>query len=228
VRLEPSLVLNRYLHHLFGARSLEELKQPLAVEGGIGPTGQSPYYGALLGRVRDANLAERLHEYDARVLHCESRLAKARGSFSLKYFQYLSLLYTEIFLDRLTEDPEVFLRELNAFLGELKRNEGFFGAFPTFQGEDLRRLALFMATGSGKTLLMHANLWQFLHCLGRCRHPEALVDRAGGRREFDSLILITPNEGLSQQHLEEFERSGIEAVPLIQDRGRACRALHPR
>lgn len=48
---------------------------------------------------------------------------------------------------------------------------------------------------------------------------------AGGRKAFLlepigflSLPLVTPNEGLSQQHLEEFGRSGIEAVSLVQDR----------
>lgn len=56
-----------------------------------------------------------------------------------------------------------------------------------------------MATGSGKTLLLHINLWQALHYAAR-----------GGRR-FDNVLLVTPNEGLSRQHLEELARSGIPA-----------------
>lgn len=47
----------------------------------------------------------KLQEYDTRVVGYETRLAKARGGFAFKYFQYLSLLYAEVFLDRLTEDP---------------------------------------------------------------------------------------------------------------------------
>ena len=84
--------------------------------------------------------------------------------------------------------------------------------------EDLRRLAFFMATGSGKTLVLHANLWQMLHYLEHGKHPEALVNRADHRREFDNVLLITPREELSLQHLEEFRRSGIDAALLIQDR----------
>ena len=75
-----------------------------------------------------------------------------------------------------------------------------------------------MATGSGKTLLLHVNLWQILYYLERGRHPEALVERADRRREFDSILLVTPNEGLSQQHLEEFSLSDIEAILLAQNR----------
>ena len=37
-----------------------------------------------------------------------------------------------------------------------------------------------MATGSGKTLIMHLNYLQFLHY--------------GGAEELDNIILITPNE----------------------------------
>jgi hypothetical protein len=75
-----------------------------------------------------------------------------------------------------------------------------------------------MATGSGKTLLLHVNLWQVLYYLEHGQHPQALVSRPDGRREFDSILLITPNEGLSRQHLDEFAQSGLEAVPLVEAR----------
>lgn len=55
-----------------------------------------------------------------------------------------------------------------------------------------------MATGSGKTLVMHLNLWQYLHY-------------SADRVAHDNILLITPNEGLSRQHLEEFRKSGIVA-----------------
>jgi hypothetical protein len=84
--------------------------------------------------------------------------------------------------------------------------------------EDLRRLAFFMAMGSGKTLVLHANLWQILHYLEHGKHSEVLVNRADHRREFDNVLLITLREELSLQHLEEIRRSGIDAALLIQDR----------
>jgi len=51
-----------------------------------------------------------------------------------------------------------------------------------------------MATGSGKTLIMHINYWQFLKYKSE---------------ELDNIVLITPNEGLSKQHCNEMQRSGI-------------------
>ena len=51
-----------------------------------------------------------------------------------------------------------------------------------------------MATGAGKTLIMHINYHQYLHY---CK--EAL----------DHIVLITPNEGLSEQHLRELRNSDI-------------------
>ena len=51
----------------------------------------------------------------------EARLSKARGNFSFKYFQYLSLLFTEIYLDQLTDDPQKFLNDLNGYLARIKK-----------------------------------------------------------------------------------------------------------
>ena len=51
-----------------------------------------------------------------------------------------------------------------------------------------------MATGSGKTLIMHINYWQFLKYK---------------TNKLDNIILVTPNEGLSIQHSKEMQRSGI-------------------
>jgi len=158
MRLEQSLVLGRYFHGLFNARDLAELKQPMNVQEGAAGDGQSYFYGALVGRVRDEAVQAKLSEYDARVMNHEARLAKARGRFAFKYFQYLGVLYTEIFLDRLTNDAQLFLAELRAFLEELKAVEPSVAEMPTFTLDNLRRLAFFMATGSGKTLLLHVNL----------------------------------------------------------------------
>ena len=137
----------------------------------------------------------------------------------MEYFQYVGVLYTEVFLDRLTAGPAILLEDLNRFLASVRHAEPVLEGFPDFVFADLRRLAFFMATGSGKTLVMHVNLWQVLHYLEAGRHPEALVARTDGRAEFDSILLVTPNEGLTRQHLEEFKLSGIEAAPLIERRG---------
>ena len=71
----------------------------------------------------------------------------------------------------------------------------------------LNKLAFWMATGSGKTLLMHVNILQY---------QEALA-RHGRRRELNRILLLTPNEGLSQQHLREFAAAGIDAELFHKD-----------
>ncbi|MFZ8785159.1 DEAD/DEAH box helicase family protein [Thermocrinis sp.] len=104
----------------------------------------------------------------------------------------MAVLFTEIFLDRLKNRKWEFLAELNDFVNGLdervKRTVG------EFSEEDLKKLAFWMATGSGKTLIMHINYLQFL------RYKPF---------EPNNILLITPNEGLSKQHYEEMQKSGI-------------------
>jgi hypothetical protein len=220
MRLEQALVLNRYLHGLFGARDLAELKPRLTgTQQGPDGNGQSHFAGVLAGLQGSSILEERLLAHDRQVMAYEARMSAARGPFSFKYFQYLALLYSDIYLGRLAEDPQALLNDLNESLGRLARADRDFAAFPTFTSADLRRLAFFMATGAGKTLLMHVHLWQVLDHLRDARHPEAFVRRADGRNEFDAIILVTPNEGLSEQHLEEQRPEGHD-----RDAGWAVRA----
>ena len=116
----------------------------------------------------------------------------------LKYFQYFSLLLVEIYLDRYFAGKQRLLKELNTFLALYNKNEG--EEVKEFILSDLNKLALWSATGSGKTLLMHLNFSQVKHYL------EKYKEKFEG-----SYILLTPNEGLSNQHIEEFEKSGITA-----------------
>ncbi|MCG3147236.1 MAG: hypothetical protein PCFJNLEI_00674 [Verrucomicrobiae bacterium] len=215
--LEQSLVLNRWMHTLLGAESVEDLQQALEhTEEGAADDGQSHFFHALKGR-NGLAIREKLPEYDARIMAYEEQLRRTRRVEpvrSFKYFQYLALLYTEVFLDRLTDAPEVLLADLNRF----RAGNQDFAEIPDFTADELRRIAFFMATGSGKTLLMHVNIRQVLHYLKHGKHPEALVRRADKRREFDRVVLITPGEGLSDQHLAELMDSGFEAVRLVEDR----------
>src|SRR5207247_989729 len=105
----------------------------------------------------------------------------------LLYFQWLAALFSEMFLDRFFADAEALRRELNIWL-----NTSLFATGLRFEEVDLSKVAFWMATGSGKTLLMHINLLQTQHYAGR----------AG--RKFDNVLLVTPNEGLSRQHLAQF------------------------
>ncbi|MFN3568250.1 MAG: DEAD/DEAH box helicase family protein, partial [Caldimicrobium sp.] len=106
-----------------------------------------------------------------------------------------AVLFTEIVLDNLKNRENEFLVELNEFLDNYK-NEEDINIIDSFTKDDLKKLAYWMATGSGKTLIMHINYYQFFNY--KLFSPE-------------NIILITPNEGLSKQHFEELQKSGIPA-----------------
>ena len=115
MNIDRSLVLNRYLHGLFGAERFDDLRRGLKEqEEGAGPGGPSRFFHVLSGR-SGIKIGERtLEDYDRRVIEYEATLAKKRRAEpfrSFKYFQYLALLYTEVFLDRLTDDPTGFGRK---------------------------------------------------------------------------------------------------------------------
>lgn len=144
MKLERNLILNRYFHSLFKSDSLEKLKAILKdVPEGPAADNQSHFFRELDNRQlpADKELSRYLPDYDRRIMGYESRLAKARGRFSFKYFQYLCLLYSEIWLDRLTRDSALLLQQANGFLRKVKSRESGFQNFPPFEADDLRRLA---------------------------------------------------------------------------------------
>jgi len=219
MRLEGQLVLARYLTSVLGAERFEDLQADLAPrqEGPRGD-GHSFYLPVLAGRVGLQLHVDLLTEYDRRVMDYEDRMRRQRGAgFKFKYFQYLSLLCTEILLDRLGREPEALLADLNTYTAALRGDHQMPSDFPDFTTSDLRRLAFFMATGSGKTLLMHVHTWQVAHHLDQARRRDAFF-AGDGRTRYDHILLITPGEGLSKQHLEEFAASGIPAVHLLDAR----------
>ena len=63
-------------------------------------------------------------------------------------------------------------------------------------------------TGSGKTLLLHVNIKQYLH-----------YAKKYGKKDFNKVLLVTPNEGLSNQHLSEFKESNIKAEIFSKSSG---------
>lgn len=200
VKLENRLVLLAWLNSLFGYESnramLEDCKQ---VAEGFGADGRSSLYHHLIARGSKVEIpAEDLALYDENIRRHLEKINRGRTEkVTLRYFQYLAALYTEIILDRLFNSKAQLLADLNAFVDE--RNAGLLPVEPKhepFTEDDLTKLAYWMATGSGKTLLLHLNYYQFLHY---------------NRGPLDNILLITPNEGLSEQHIQELAASGIPA-----------------
>ena len=191
--LEKHLVLNKFFLNLFGFNEFNELREKLKdTQEGYDSTGRSYFVDVLIGLKTDWE--HQLLGYDEAIREYVEKLRQNRKqpNFNLKYFQYLAVLFSEIFLDRYYNHKEEFLNELNQFLEELNRENGT--EISPFTEEDIRKLAFWMATGSGKTIIMHINCWQILKY---------------SKNNWDNIILITPNEGLSKQHYEELRLSGI-------------------
>ena len=178
---------------------------------GIGEDGITHFYRLLTARFEREHLSgAQLLEYDERIVRFwrEITAPRERRGHTLKHYQYLALLFTEVYLDRYFRDPADALRDsLNRFLEEWNGPRVPGDRTEPFGVDDLNKLAYWMATGSGKTLLMHVNIKQYLYYL----------EHHSRRRGLNRIILLTPNEGLSQQHLREFEQSGIEAALFDKD-----------
>lgn len=99
----------------------------------------------------------------------------------LRYYQVLALYFTEAFM---REQREARKRQPDA--------------------ERRNMVAYWMATGSGKTLLMHINILQY-------------IDHIGGFQAFDELqvIVTTPGVNLIEQHRREI-------APIIDALNRQC------
>lgn len=140
---------------------------------------------------------EQLLRYDENVkTHTEALNERRSDPITLKPFQVLACLMTEAYLDRVVNDREAFLANLNEFVNEQNEKKGRI-KFPEFDDSDLDKLAFWMATGSGKTLLMHINYYQYLD------YVEDSDDLP------ENILLVTPNEGLSEQHIEDLRESSI-------------------
>ena len=199
-RLEQRLVLLAWLNGHFGYESNRDLLADMKEAGeGFDASGRSYVYHRLEARgdrvrMRLGDLAR----YDDNVReHLRAMNARRPEPITLRYFQYLAVLYTEILLDWYFHRRGEMLRSLNDFIDE--RNPEKPAGEPKdakFAESDLKKLAFWMATGSGKTLIMHINYRQFLHY---------------NDLPLDNILLITPNEGLSDQHMAEMSASDILA-----------------
>jgi hypothetical protein len=193
MNLEKNLVLNKFFLHLVGYKDFDRLREDFnQTPEGFDAVGNSYMLHALLGK--EINMPEHdLKRYDEAIKGYEDKLKSNRNEtdFSLKYFQYLAILFSEYYFDKLASNKILLLQELNEF-AESYCAEANVNAI-SFEETDLQKLAYWMATGSGKTLLMHINYWQMMKYFSK----------------WENIILITPNVGLSRQHFEEFRLSGI-------------------
>ena len=215
------LVLNQWLLSLFNVSRFEELAELLRNETleGLDENNVHHFHHVLTAQLFNLTQlpTELLLEYDQNIVRHTQRLnerRKTRGEDPIvwKYFQYLTLLFTEIYLDRYFRDPGALLEALNIQLASYNMDKPETDQIAPFDEAaeawpQLNKLAYWSATGSGKTLLMHANILQYQYYL----------EKHGRRHELNRIILLTPNEGLSKQHLREFDTAGIAAELFNKD-----------
>lgn len=194
MQLETHLVLFRYILYQLGYETFEDLRDEFNnKESGTSSTGYTYFASALMSN-SDKRIEDRaIQQYDEAIQGYEKRLRENRAEpfLTFKYYQWLALLFTEYFFDEYSHNAAHLTAKLNEYAAGCKD----FKQIEAYTENDLKKLAYWMATGSGKTLLMHCNYWQITKYF----------------KEWENIILITPNEGLSRQHYDSCVESGIPA-----------------
>lgn len=152
-----------------------------------------------------------LLQYEENILSHTARLNESRDRpIEWKYYQWLSLLFAEIYLHQYFSDRSGLKDQLNAFVAKFNKHwedKGVSTGITPYSDDELNKLCLQNATGSGKTLLMHINYRQFGHYAHEYQQHDQIT----------RTLLITPNEGLSSQHEAEMIQSGIMVSRLVMD-----------
>ena len=198
---EEKLVLKEFIYDQFGADSFDDFRESIKdAKEGFGHDGRSEFYEKLIASDKleiKQEILEKLQDYDENIQEYERKLNRNRDEdITLKYFQYLSLLFSEIYLHWYFKEEDKLWLEFSDFV-EKRRNELNTKDLYSAAKDNLSKIAYWMATGSGKTLIMHANYWQF---------------KKYSNSNVENTLLITPNENLTKQHLEELKASGINAA----------------
>lgn len=198
VKLEQRLTLVAWGGYMFGYSSNKEMLEDLRQsDEGYDSGGRSYLVQRILSRGAKCRIPQGdLERYDRNIRNHLAYFNKhLTEPLTLRYFQQAALLLTEFFLDRYFNHEKHLRKDLQDFVDARNtRTSVGIPESPDFVPSDLTKLAFWMATGSGKTILMHFNYRQFLHY---------------NNKPLDNILLVTPDEGLSQQHIENMEAAGI-------------------
>lgn len=214
---DDQLVLFRYFLNELKIDSLSALSEKLNSEEyeGVDESGNT-YFCSYIARICQMKGAavtpEKLRLYDENICRHTRQIGEKRGGLQWKYFQYVALLFTEMYLDRYFSDADGFCADLNEWIKNVNAQSLGIIDFQPYTPDKLNKLAFMCATGSGKTLIMHMNILQYLHYFKRAK-------RLNSRLSINKIIVLAPNEGMSNQHLEELALSSISAAMFEKDRG---------
>ncbi|MBV5343980.1 hypothetical protein JZU68_10475 [bacterium] len=137
-----------------------------------------------------------LLEYDQNIFRHTQQISTRRiEPIRWKYFQYLALLFTEVYLDKYFSDKLGLMAELNAYLeNEFNNDAATFHEITPFTENDLNKIAFWNATGSGKTLLTQLllRISSLLTCKIQCRKSKSGYFAHAKRRLVSPTFTGTP------------------------------------
>jgi len=193
--LKDHLYIAQFIAKTLGISNLQDIKDFNDVQEGLHTDGYSYMFHQLLARpgktIREADL----RIYDNNIQEYLGHINRNRSpQIQLKYFQYLAILFTEIYLEKYFKDPINLVNEIN----EYYRKE--VDPYKLYNENNLNKIAYWMATGSGKTIIMHINILQFKR-----------YNQGPHKIDIDNILLITANDDMTEQHLDELALSNIEA-----------------
>lgn len=210
------LILFRYFLDQFGENSLASLSGRMNRKEyeGVGEDGNTHFFHELDSLLQRQGAAAKLSrdmlkEYDEKICRYVKQIGKTRGGIRLKYFQYMACLFTEMYLNGYFLCRDELIAELNAYAEKMKKQTSSAVDIELFTAANMNKLAFMCATGSGKTLIMHINILQFQHYLEKAKTAKKSV-------EINKIILLAPNEGMANQHLEELRLSNISAEAFVK------------
>ncbi len=146
-----------------------------------------------------------LKSFDDNIIRHLERINRHRNpKISLKYYQYFSLLFTEYYLQQYFTNNLDFIEKLNEFKKDFydRHNINARDKAKDFNTDNSNLIAYWNATGSGKTFILHFNVLQYRHYC----------------KDFNHLILLTPSEQMSKQHLKDLKLSGIDADYYVDNK----------
>ncbi|ULJ67969.1 hypothetical protein [Wielerella bovis] len=144
------LILNHWLLSLFNVEKLQDFfgKNPESFEGIKGDNTlflDEILYGRFFSLHNSPITQDELHRYDLNIVKHWQKITKNRNKkdgfeLKMKYFQYLSLLFTEIYLDWYFHKPHDLLNALNQAKADYELNVKEAKIFSPFDLADLARL----------------------------------------------------------------------------------------
>lgn len=194
--LEDHLILSQAIAFALGLENLGDIREFSEDSEGYEDDGRTRMHYLILRKLARRKIPESLlQKYDDNIKKYSEYMKKnRRQELTLKYYQYLAVLFAEIYLDNYFKDPKRFPVLINQWNKERGSTESI------GRKQLSQKIAYWMATGSGKTLIMHINYWQFQE-----------YNKGPNKIDYDNIILVTSDDKMSEQHKQELLRSGIPA-----------------